>query len=648
MVRSGDRWRCLTKVAMGAIAVLGSAFPSLAQTAALPVYDPALVAVLSFRPDSTDTLLLVVADDRHRLQAHLVHLASDGRALLVRTLPEPVTSAAWLDTGHIVTGGGDSRLESWPIEGGGPTILATLPEAISGIGVAPTSRNLVLRLGQTLHLTAPDGRPNGPTITLGLPLKPSDTCPPEGIEPTAAFSPDERLIVFSGLCGDLRVTGREGTRLMHADVPRAYVKRHVFSADGRTLAVTYTAPPGHNPPGGGADFWPVAPGRLGNPRALPGPFEADDPADIAALPGKSSFVVLSSDHLRFLTPDGSLPASDLALSAAKRLAVSSDGTRIVVAAAEGLVLLDGNGQRVVPQPFGDFGVPVAVRAIAGGTQLAALSSDGRLRIWGLDGKEVRESLRIWKIEASSAAGNVHRQTPNLFVSPSGHRVAALAPDGQLEVFDENWKHVGRPVRFPAERGDTASNATLLLDDRILRPMPDGTGFLVLGFDGRVLGRMTFGDQAKIMPEAAVASAGVIAVYASDGRLAAWSIDGRPIRQRKVVGSALSSPKLDISADGKTVALHDIPEHLPPHLLVWKPAEDDSLENRDGTFAGLLADGTLLRVSKSRLVVDAPNGVPRLSLPIEADRVAAVTPDGKFALVALKGAVHAVKIAPQKP
>ncbi|MBS0520825.1 MAG: PD40 domain-containing protein [Proteobacteria bacterium] len=669
MLRWSDRWRCVAKSAASLLAALGCAVPAFAQTvpakapasaappaATLPAFDPAAVAVLAFRPDSADMLLLGVSDSQHGLKPSLVQVTRDGRALLLRTLPEAVASAAWLDSTHIVTGGSDGRLLSWSIDGGGPTVLATVPEPISGIGVAPISHSLVLRLPRTLRLMAPDGRPNGPTITLGVPFKPTDVCPPEGIETTPAFSPDERLLVFVGLCGDLRVTGREGTRLMHVDVPRTYVKRHVFSADGRTLGVAYTAAAANNAPGGGADFWPIAPGRLGNPRALPGPFAPDDPADIAALPAKAGFALLSGDHVRFVTPDGALPGADLAIRSARRLAVSADGTRIAVAAAEGLVLLDGSGQRIVPQPFGDFGQPVAVRSIAGGKQLAALAADGQLRVWGLDGKEAREPLRLWAAQpgtapaggAKAGAAKTTVQTPNLYASPSGRRVAVLEPDGQFEIFDEAWKPIGRPIRFPPAASEATNNATLLLEDRVLRPLPDGSGFLIFGFDGRVLGRMTFGGQEKIAPQAAAASAGVIALFADDGRLAAWTLDGKPIRQQKVAVSGIASPHLDISADGKTVVLHDRPRNLPPHLLVWKPAEGGaSLENREGAFAGLLADGTLLRVNQRRLVVDGPDGTPRFSQSIDGDRVAAVTPDGKTALVVVNGAVRAVEISPAK-
>lgn len=646
MLRWSDGCHSWAKRLAYLLLALACTTPALAQTA-LPALDPAAVGVLAFRPGNADTLLMGVRDDQRRLKASILQATGDGRVLLLRVLPDAVASAAWLDGSHVVTGGTDGRLLSWSIEGGGPTVLATMPEPISGIGVAPISHSLALRLNQTLHLAASDGRPNGPTITLGMPFKPTDACPPEGIETTPAFSPDERLLVFAGLCGDLRVTGREGTRLMRADVPRTYVKRHVFSVDGRTLAVAYTATAANHAPGGGADFWPIAPGRLGNPRAIAGPFDPEEPADIAPLPVKAGFVLLSADQVRFVTPDGALPGGGITLKAARRVAVSGDGTRIAVAAAEGVVLLDANGQRIVPRPFGDLGQAVAVRAIAGNTRLAALAADGRLRIWNLDGKEAREPLQLWTASPSAAA-KAAKAPPHLYVSPSGRKVAVLEPDGQFEVFDEGWKPIARPIRFPPAPDEATNNATLLLEDRILRPLPDGSGFLVFGFDGRVLGRMMFGDKERFAPQAAAASAGVIALFAADGRLAAWTIDGRPIRQQRIAVSGISLPQLNISADGKFVALHDRPRNLPPHLLVWQPAEGGStLENRDGAFAGLLPDGTLLRVNKGRLVVDGPDGKPRFSQSIESDQVAAVTPDGKTALVVVNGAVQAVEIGPSK-
>ena len=648
MFRGGIWWRGVVKLA-AALAILSVVVPAGAQSP-LPVFDPAIISLLSFRPGSNDTLLLATSDSQGHLQVHLVRLVAEGKPVLTRTLPGSFSAAAWLDEAHVITSGVDSKLESWPLVGESPALLAMLPEPILGIGVGPSSRALALRLAQTLRLYGVDGRPNGPTITLGRPTRPSDTCPPEGIDRNPVFSPDERLIVFSGLCGDLRVIGRDGGRLMHADLARPFVKRHIFAADGKTLLVAYGDGPGT------ADAWPIVPGRLGTPRPFPAP-SSDDEVDFAPLPG--GFTVLTTDRVRFLGPEGAPLRADLPLAKPGRVAASADGTRIAIAAGEGLVLLDGEGRRLVVRPFADFGMPLATAPVAAGTQIASLSREGQLRLWKLDGTEARAPLEVWSAAAPSSASPSpaspsadSARKGRLLVSPNGRRLGVLAPDGQFEVFDESWNRVGRPIRFPPDANGQARAATLLLDDRILRPLPDGSGFLLLGFDGRMLGRMAYGDQQKISVEAAATRAGVIAVYATDGRLALWSTDGQPIRQRKVETAGILRPTLDISADGRTVVLHDNPIRVPPHLLVWhfgdRPGDRDTLESRDGLFGGLLADGSVLRISRGRLALDAADGTVRTIPVVEAESVEAVSADGKLALVAKNAVVRPVKLLPDRP
>lgn len=628
MLRSDNWWRGVWAFAAGLLAAL--AISSADAQTALPVADAKSIDLLSFQPGGADSLLLARSEGHGKIEVQLVRATSGGHFVLARTLPGRFTSAAWLDAAHIVTGDDGGKLESWSADKDQPAVLATVPEAITGIGVAPVSHNLALRLSGTLRLVGADGRPNGPTVTLG---QPSESCRSEGIERTPMFSPDEQLLVFAGVCGELRVFGQGGVRLMPPHVQHPDVRRHVFSPDGQTLVVSYPSPDG-------ASVLSTALGRLDNVRPLEA---ADEVLDVAALPGKGGFVILTADRLRFVDLDGKLRHESPAPAGSARIATAADGSRIAVAADEGLVLLDGDGQRL-SRPFGDLGRPIAIQPIAGGTQMAALHADGRLQIWQLDGSEERAALQLWKSQPPAS----DMQRPRLFTSPSGRKVGVLAPDGQFEVFDQGWNRVGRPMRFPAGPTNTMLAATLLLDDRILRPMPDGSGFLMLGFDGGVLGRMAFGDQQKLVPEAAAASADVIAIYTSDGRLAAWSREGQPIRQRKLAASGLSAPTLDISADGRTIVLHDAPTNLPPHLLVWKLDAEDSLESRDGRFAGLMADGSLLRISENRLVLDAPNGTQRLSLPFDGDRVIGVTPDGKTALVSKGDSVHAVRLLPDSP
>lgn len=625
-------WRSVVRLA----AVLASsaiATMAMAQTP-LPPIDPATVTQLAFRPAANDTLLLAATDAQGRLQVRIVRLIANNKPVLTRTLPGSFTGAAWLDDSHILTADANGKLESWPLVGDGPALLTTLTEPVAGIGVSPITRTLVVRLAQTIRLFAMDGRPNGPTVTLGRPAKPTDVCPPDDLEVAPSFSPDERLAGFAGLCGDLRVIGRDGTRLIHADLSRGTVRRLAFSSDGKLLVVAYSGQ-------AGADAWPVAPGRLGTPKPFPA-IESENDADLASFPNRPGFVLLTGDRVRFVAPDGSALYPDAALAQPRRVGISYDGSRIAVAAAEGLVLFDGNGQRIVARPFAEFGDPLAAMAAARGTAIAALHHDGRMRLWRVDGTEMRTPVEGWGKDAS--ASDVTAQKVRLLTSPNGRLTGVLGPVGTFEIFDESWKSVGRPMRFPPDANGAALRSTLLLDDRILRPLPDGTGFLAMGFDGRFLGKVAYGEQQKMMSDTAAATASLIAVYSAGGRLALWSGDGRLLRQRRIDILNLNRPRLEMSADGKVVVLHDEPANLPPHLLVWR-TDQETPEFRDGAYGALLPDGSLLRINRGRLAIDAPDGTARQLPVVEADRVAAVTPDGKLALVTKSGVTRTVKLAP---
>lgn len=633
MRRFGFPSALLLGAAIGALFGLLSARAADAQEP-LPRLDPAGIAVLAYRPAGNEQLLIALQDPQHRLRALRLHASADGKVTVLQTLAGAFTAVTWLDGEHVGTGGDDGRLQSWPIDGGDPVVLARLGEPIAGIGVAPASHSLAIRLGQTLRLFGADGLPNGPTITLGRPTRPSDVCPPDGIEQAAAFAPDERLIVFAGLCGDLRVVGRDGTRLMHADVARGPASGHAFSTDGKTLAVTYRGPTAV-----GTDFWPVAPGRLGNPRPLAA---VDEPFDIAALPDRPGFALLSADRLRLLAPDGGALGVDIDIPAARKMAVAADGTRIALAAGEGLVLLDGNGKRLQARPFDSIAAAVSAVSIANGSQFAVLSREGRLRVWRLDGTETRPPTDLWNDK--SLAGDANRQAPRLLTSPNGRLVAVSTPNGLFEVFDESWSTVGRPMRFPPDAGHTNLNATILLDDRVLRPLSDGSGLVALGFDGRLLGRIELGGRQKPAALAAAAeAANRIAVFFADRRLAIFQSDGRPLGDCTVDAPGPGQPALAVAADGSAVALYD-PADSRAGLVVWRLREGSAPERRDGAFLRFLPDGSLLRLSKGRVVLDAPNGATRLSVGVDADSIETVSADGKVALVTKNGIARVVRIA----
>jgi len=200
MFRGGNWWRGVVKLA-SALAVLGAVVPAAAQSP-LPAVDPATVALLAFRPGSNDTLLLATTDAQARLQIHLVRLVAEGKPVLVRTLPGTFSAAAWLDEAHIITSGGDGKLESWPLVGESPALLAMLPEPLrpdgnhvffewmkmpdstgfgdyqeSGIGIAATFNGTPVQYTAQMYL---DDEP--PTTALRAPYVPRPNC-------TCAVSP---------------------------------------------------------------------------------------------------------------------------------------------------------------------------------------------------------------------------------------------------------------------------------------------------------------------------------------------------------------------------------------------------------------------------------------------------------------------------
>ena len=606
----------------------------------LPPFEPYKVVTLAFRPGSGDELLLGLYDQDFRLQAHLIRVGTDGKAMVQRTLSGFFTAVAYLDSGRIVTGDEKGKLQAWPITGAAaPEELASVDTAITGLGISPKSRTIAVRpLLGPLRFFSPNGKASGPAISVGI-HDPKNECGGEGIEKVAAFSADEKLIAFSGMCGELRVVGREGARLVRSDPQRPYVKRHAFAADGKTLLVTYTGQPG-----GGADFWPVAGGRLGNPRPLPGPIEHDDPADVAALPDNSGFVVLSKDRVRFMGIDGRLLRPDIVLSHPKRVAVSDDGQRIAVAADEGVVLFDRTGKRLVDRPFAEFGQPVATASIAGGKEFVSLSVEGRLRFWRLDGMPARPAIDLWNADAIPK--DVYDRKGRLLVSPNGRFFAVHAPNGQFDVFDENGARVGRPLRFPIDANNsTRRNVHVLLDDRILRPLPDGSGLMVFGFDGRVIGRLAFANPPERSLHAAAAIGTMLAIYNGEQQMRLRANDGKLLRERKIESRFPSDAAVDLSLDGRTLVLRDESPGVDGSMTIWRIGERETAETHKGGFVRLLPDGQLVRYVKGRVIVDAPNGATRLNQAVDFDQIHAVTADATMALVTKDGVARLVKLTP---
>ena len=604
-------------------ALAALAAPLSAQTP-LPIFDANHVVALAFRPGSTDELLVGALDDEYRLEVHLARLAGDGKALLLRTLPGFHVAPRWLDAGHVVSAL-DKTLSKWPVGGGAPVAIATLAEKVVGVGVAPKSRTLAVRTaGGPLRFFTPDGRPAGPAISPGPPAKSGDECADVITELSPAFSVDDRLIAFSSTCAELRVSAREGGRLVRPDVPRPYVKRHVFASDGRSLLVTY-----FGEPGGGGDVWPIFGGRLGNPLRLPGPIEHNDPADAAALPG-GGFVVLSTHRLRFFAADTKLMRADIPIAGPRRVAVSDDGSRIAVAALEGLVLFDRAGERLAHRPFADMGAPAAVGSLPGGREFVTVSQEGIARVFDRDGRQSRAPTELWAHD--TLGPEWYGDRVRLLIAPNGRHFAVFSPIGRFEVFDHNFARVGRPLHFPP---NGPVKATALLDDRILRPLPQGAGFIVFGFDGRVIGRLDLSVPPRGEPQIAGSAAGTIATHSWDNKFRLWSAEGKLLAERLLTEHIGPLDRITMSADGRLVVLHAMDSYN-GRMVTWRP-QTNQIEGLEGAFVRLLPDGTLVRFAKGRLWIG------EASVEIDADEIHAVTEDAGSALVGKNGVARLVAI-----
>jgi WD40 repeat protein len=594
-------------------------------------FEPYRVITLAFRPGSNIELLVGLQDPEYRLQAHLVGASADGRHTMLRTLSGFHAAVAWLDAEHLVTSDDKGLLLKWQFAGGNAMPFATLAGSVVGIGVAPKSRTLAVRMKNgPIRFLGTDGKPTGPALSLGRPSTTGEDCPPSGIETVTAFSADERLLVFAGLCGEVRVGGRDGARLMMPIAQRPYLKRHAFSTDGRTLFAGYTGQPS-----GGADIWPIFGGRLGNPKPLAGPAEHDDPADAAPLPDNAGFLVLSTNRVRFLGLDGRPTRSDIAIDSPKRVAISSDGTRIAVAAAEGIVLFDRAGKRLADRPFAEFGSPIAVAPLNGGAEFMALSREGIARFFRADGSVSRPSMELW--DYTTLDQDTWNMPARLLTSPNGRAFAVYAPTGRFEVFDANWNRLGRPFKFPRSSGWAQEGATALLDDRILRPLPDGAGFVVFAVDGRVLGRLALVNPAKSPVQSTASANGVLATYSGDRTLRLWNAEGQLVRERAPTDALHQSMVMALSADGRTAVLHEGMSYERT-VAVWQPGGRNTLDVYPGAFLRFLPDGRLVRVSKGQLTLGS------VTRDVDAEFVHAVSDDGTTALVSKAGVARVVAIS----
>jgi WD40 repeat protein/transcriptional regulator with XRE-family HTH domain len=334
--------------------------------------------------------------------------------------PQPVTSLAWDDAGHLITGDADGTVRSWTL----PTPVLFTGSPVNSIAYSPDGR-LLAAAGQDLELWRPATRdllaarsvpapyvnavgfaPHaqilaagygsgmvqlwntaaGTLTPLGAPFPGSagDT-PSESV----AFSPDGDLLAEGGNDGMVRlweVSDPARPRLLAAvnDSGLSYVFSVAFSPDGRTLAAASS--------NGLTRLWqirdPSRPRQLGP--ALTGP--ASYALSVAFSPDGRVLAVGSADNTVWLW-NVTHPARPARVGHpltgpsgyVYSVAFSPDGQTLAAGVTDGTVWLWNTADPGRPGLLATLSGPAnQVFAVAfgpSGQSLAAGSDDGTLRLW---------------------------------------------------------------------------------------------------------------------------------------------------------------------------------------------------------------------------------------------------------------------------
>jgi hypothetical protein len=277
-----------------------------------------------------------------------------------------------------------------------------------------------------------------------------------------------------------------------------------------------------------------------------------------------------------------------------------------------------------------------VAVLEGGREFGALSREGVMRFFRPDGTQSRPPLEQWDYtRLDQDNGSIPGR---LLASPNGRRFAVLAPTGRFEIFDEKWNKVGRPFNFPPNPTFRSDQSTVLLDDRVLRPMPDGTGYLVFSFEGRLFGRLNFATPEKDPVMAAASANGMLALR-TWRRFVLVNADGQVVREPLLPSSMSSTDAISMSTDGKVVVVHE-PSRYESEFFVWRVGsgpERDRLQALRGSFVRVLPDGRVAWFAKGKLSV---GGAER---EVDADWIHLLSDDGTTALVAKSGIVRLVAL-----
>jgi len=393
----------------------------------------------------------------------------------------------------IATGSDDNTVKLWNLEGKEIQTLKGHSDRVLSVAFSPDGKTIATGSGdKTVKLWSLDGRE---VQTL---KGHSDSVR------SVTFSPDGRTIATGSGDNTVKLWNLEGKEIQTLKGHSNSVLSVVFSPDGKTIAT-----------GSG-----------------------DNTVKLWNLEGKEIQTLKGhSDSVRSVTfsPDGKYIASGSGDNTVKLWSLDGREVRAFKGHSNSIMSVAST-----PSLVSNSGI-VSIAFSPDGKTIAFSSSDNTVKLWSLDGREVRTFKE-------------HNSVMSIAFSPDGKTIASGSADEivklwsfdgrELQSFDELADHVASTVRSVTFSPDgktiasgSSNNIVKLwsLDSRKLRTFQ---GYSSSIFD--YVRSVAFSPDGK-----------TIAFGSSDNTVKLWSLDGREVRTFKVHSASVNS--VAFSPDGKTIA-----------------------------------------------------------------------------------------------
>lgn len=232
----------------------------------------------------------------------------------------------------------------------------------------------------------------------------------------------------------------------------------------------------------------------------------------------------------FATTEGELNA----------LAITPDGTQIIVGGDHGIIVLDRVTAHEVRRMTGHT-TPIRALAITPtGRQIISASTGGTVRIWDrATGEQLREPF----------AGH---SGLTLAITPNGNQIVSGNDNGELIIWDRtDGDEFGRPL--PIHTGDITAAAVA----------PNGVDIVSVGRDGTIRITNTVSGESRSLPgitgltgtgaRALLTTADHIILGSANGSIRMWDIRTGQLRRGSFTGHVDRIESLAISPDGSQLA-----------------------------------------------------------------------------------------------